>query len=124
MTDTPFGPFNSDLEQTPHGAVHCAVTTGGCPTCGLMGSVPAAALDPIFYAHHTNIDRLYECWLQGDEPGRLPSNATQLNTVFTFVDADGSTVDRRVRDMLTTTQLGYTYVAARGCPPTLSPAST
>jgi hypothetical protein len=123
MTDTTFGPFNSDLEQTPHGAVHCAVTTGGCPNGGLMGSVPAAALDPIFYAHHTNIDRLYECWLQGDEPGRLPSNATQLNTVFTFVDADGSMVDRRVRDMLTTTQLGYTYVAGGGCPPSLAQAS-
>jgi tyrosinase-like protein/polyphenol oxidase-like protein len=123
MTDTTFSPFNSDLEQTPHGAVHCAITTGGCPNGGLMGSVPAAALDPIFYAHHTNIDRLYECWLQGDEPGRLPSDPTQLNTVFTFVDADGSTVDRRVSDMLTTTQLGYTYTAGGGCPPSRAEVS-
>jgi hypothetical protein len=123
MMDTTFGPFNSDLEQTPHGAVHCAVPTGGCPNGGLMGSIPAAALDPIFYAHHTNIDRLYECWLQADEPGRLPSNATQLNAVFTFVDADGSTVNSRVGDMLTTTQLGYTYAAGGGCPPSLAEAS-
>ena len=123
MTDTTFGPFNSDLEQSPHNNVHCAVTTGGCPNGGLMGSVPAAALDPVFYAHHTNIDRLYECWLQGDEPGRLPSNPTQLNTVFTFVDADGSTVKRRVRNMLTTTQLGYTYAAGGGCPPGLAQVS-
>src|SRR5262249_17310215 len=43
-----------------------------------------------------------------------------LNTVFTFVDADGSTVDRRVSDMLTTTQLGYTYAAGGGCPPSLA----
>jgi hypothetical protein len=119
MTDTTFGPFNSDLEQSPHNNVHCAVTTGGCPNGGLMGSVPASALDPIFYAHHTNIDRLYECWLQGDEPGRLPSDPTQLDAVFTFVDADGSTVNRRVGDMLTATQLGYTYAAGGGCPPSL-----
>ena len=122
MTDTTFDPFNSDLEQSPHNNVHCAMVTGSCPN-GLMGSVPASALDPIFYAHHTNIDRLYECWLQVDEPGRLPSDATQLNTVFTFVDADGSTVDRRVSDMLTTTQLGYTYAAGGGCPPNLAQAS-
>jgi len=122
MTDTTFGPFNSDLEQSPHNNVHCAMVPGSCPN-GLMGSVPASALDPIFYAHHTNIDRLYECWLQGDEPGRLPSNPTQLNTVFTFVDADGSTVKRRVRNMLTTTQLGYTYAAGGGCPPGLAQVS-
>jgi Common central domain of tyrosinase/Polyphenol oxidase middle domain len=122
MAETNFDPFNSVLENTPHGAVHCAMVTGSCPN-GLMGSIPVAALDPIFYAHHTNIDRLYECWLQGDEPGRLPTNATQLNTVFTFVDGDGSTVDRRVRDMLTTTQLGYTYAAGGGCPAILAQAS-
>ena len=115
MAETTFEPFSSTLEDTPHGAVHCAIVTGGCPN-GLMGSIPAAALDPIFYAHHTNIDRLYECWLRVNESARLPNDPTQLNTRFSFIDADGSTRQRRVRDMLTTSQLGYTYGGGGGCP--------
>jgi hypothetical protein len=121
MGETSFDSFSSALESTPHGAVHCAMVTGSCPN-GLMGSIPAAALDPIFYAHHTNIDRLYECWLHVNEARRLPQNPTQLSTVFTFVDADGRTVERRVRDMLTTTQLGYTYAVGGGCPATVAQA--
>ena len=39
-----------------------------------MGAVPVAALDPVFYLHHANIDRLYDCWLQVDEAGRLPTD--------------------------------------------------
>src|SRR5215469_7618686 len=83
MVATTFEPFSSTLEDTPHGAVHCAMVTGSCPN-GLMGSISVAALDPIFYAHHTNIDRLYECCLRVNQSARLPKEPTQLNTRFTF----------------------------------------
>jgi hypothetical protein len=116
MPATSYVPFNTAIQRTPHGAVHCAVVTGSCPN-GLMGSVPVSALDPIFYAHHTNIARLYECWLKVNEPARLPQDQGQLDTIYTFVDADGSTAQRRVRDMLTIAQLGYSYAAGDGCPP-------
>jgi hypothetical protein len=115
MGDSDYSAFNTDLESTPHGNVHCAIVTGGCPN-GLMGSVPVAALDPIFYTHHTNIDRLYECWLSVNAPQRLPNDPAQLNQMYTFVDADGSTPQRRVGDMLTTTQLNYSYASGGGCP--------
>jgi hypothetical protein len=115
MTSTSYVPFNNAIQSTPHGSVHCAMVTGSCPN-GLMGSVPVSALDPIFYAHHTNIDRLYECWLKVNEPARLPSDATHLNTQFSFVDADGSTPMRRVSDMLRLSQLGYSYAVGGDCP--------
>ncbi|RPJ54029.1 MAG: hypothetical protein EHM24_32230, partial [Acidobacteria bacterium] len=115
MTRTTYSSFNGALELTPHGAVHCALVTGGCPN-GLMGAVPASALDPIFYTHHTNIDRLYECWLRVNEAARLPSAPAHLNTQFTFVDADGSTPQRRVSDMLRLSQLGYSYAEGGDCP--------
>ena len=115
MQEPAYEGFDSSLEQTPHGAVHCAIVTGSCPN-GLMGSVPVSAIDPIFYAHHTNIDRLYECWLRVNESRRLPNDPGQLDTEFTFVDANGSNVTRKVRDMLTTAQLGYGYARGGGCP--------
>lgn len=115
MAQTGFNAFSDQLEQTPHGAVHCAIGVSGCPT-GYMGAVPAAGLDPIFYSHHANIDRLYECWLKVNQAARLPTNSAQLNTQFSFVDGDGSIVTHKVADMLTTAQLGYAYTGGGGCP--------
>jgi len=115
MGATDYVTFRGRLERTPHGALHCAVAAGGCPN-GLMGAVPSAALDPIFYLHHANIDRLYECWLKVDEAARLPKGSGFLDTRYRFIDSDGSVRTRRVRDMLTTTQLGYGYGAGAGCP--------
>ncbi|WP_373414844.1 S8 family serine peptidase [Ensifer aridi] len=119
MSRLTYGSFNSSIEQTPHGAVHCSLVEGSCPN-GLMGAVPSSALDPIFYAHHTNLDRLYDCWLKVDEEGRLPSEQTHLDTEFTFVDSDGSTAKRRVGDMLSLSQLGYSYATGGGCPTTIA----
>jgi hypothetical protein len=115
MPSTSYVPFNNAIQATPHGSVHCAMVTGSCPN-GLMGSVPVSALDPIFYAHHTNIDRLYECWLKVNEPARLPGNATHLNTQFSFIDSDGTTKLRRVSDMLRLSQLDYSYATGGDCP--------
>jgi hypothetical protein len=110
-----YATFGARIEQGPHGPVHCALSANGCPN-GLMGSVPASALDPIFYLHHTNIDRLYECWLQVNPGGRLPGGGTMLNRQYSFVDRDGAVRTRYVRDMLTTEQLGYGYTDGAGCP--------
>ncbi|WCM27514.1 tyrosinase family protein [Sphingomonas sp. QA11] len=118
MQQTSYNPFNSALESTPHGAVHCAVGVANCPT-GYMGAVPAAGNDPIFYTHHTNIDRLYECWLKVNQAARLPNNQGQLNATFNFIDGTGALVTRTVKDMLTTAQLGYSYAGGGGCPATL-----
>jgi hypothetical protein len=114
MPKTSYSPFNSAIEQTPHGSVHCATGVGGCPT-GYMGYVPSAGNDPIFYSHHANIDRLYECWLKVSPAQRLPSGST-LTASFSFIDGAGTLVTRVVADMLTTQQLNYGYTAGAGCP--------
>lgn len=114
MGSTSYSPFNTALEQTPHGSVHCATGVAGCQT-GYMGAVPAAGNDPIFYSHHANIDRLYECWLKVDPAQRLPSGAT-LTASFSFIDGAGNLVTRVVGDMKTTAQLHYGYTAGGGCP--------
>jgi hypothetical protein len=114
MPATSYSPFNSALEQTPHGSVHCATGVNSCPT-GYMGYVPSAGNDPIFYSHHANIDRLYECWVKVAPAQRLPSGA-MLNATFNFIDGAGNLVNRKVADMVTTQQLGYNYTAGGGCP--------
>ena len=100
MTATTFRTFRQRLEQTPHGSVHCAIVTGGCPN-GIMGSVGVSPMDPVFWAHHTNIDRLYECWLRSQN-GRLPTDPAVVNAQYWFVDENGTVVQRTARDMLTT----------------------
>src|SRR5947207_9207325 len=44
------------LETTPHDSVHISIG-------GFMGSFGTAARDPIFWLHHSNIDRLWDAWL-------------------------------------------------------------
>ena len=47
------------LENNPHNAVHVLIGDGG----GFMEDPDYAALDPIFWLHHCNIDRLWAAWL-------------------------------------------------------------
>jgi tyrosinase len=55
--------LNGNLESNPHNQVHGAVG-GSLPdgTYGLMSDPGIAALDPIFYLHHCNIDRMWAIW--------------------------------------------------------------
>ena len=115
MAATTYNHFPTRLEATPHGAVHCGVGSAGCGT-GLMGSVPSAALDPIFYFHHVNIDRLYECWQEVNPQRRLPTGNAIFNRSYSFVDGDGTVRQRRVRDMLTTASLAMATTKAAAAP--------
>ncbi|MEP2781086.1 MAG: tyrosinase family protein [Pseudoruegeria sp.] len=54
------GDLTGALEGNPHNLVH--VMLGG-PGDGWMSDPDFAALDPIFWMHHGNIDRLWEAWM-------------------------------------------------------------
>ena len=58
------GPSSGRMEDNPHNGVH--VDVGGYDDAikesGLMSSTGTAALDPIFYLHHSNIDRMWAEW--------------------------------------------------------------
>ena len=58
------GGRSGNLESNPHNLVHVDVG-GNAPNnriWGLMSDPGLAALDPIFYLHHCNIDRLWAVW--------------------------------------------------------------
>ncbi|HLI56354.1 MAG TPA: tyrosinase family protein [Actinomycetota bacterium] len=75
--DTEYG----QLEMTPHNAVHNDVG-------GWMTDPDTAAQDPIFWCHHSNIDRLWEGWLKANAD---PTDAGWLDRQYPFVDTSGKT---------------------------------
>lgn len=75
------------LEAGPHGMVHLW-TTDPKSFSGLanMGMLAAAGFDPVFFAHHANIDRLWSVWA-GTQGHANPSNDRWLNQQpFYFYD--------------------------------------
>jgi tyrosinase len=53
------------IEQQPHDQVHGLVGGQSSPMLpGLMSDPDTAGLDPIFWLHHANIDRLWAVWRQ------------------------------------------------------------
>jgi tyrosinase len=77
---------NGSLESLPHNVIHGAiggVRPGTNPNdwrnFGLMSMPITAALDPIFWLHHANIDRLWSVWLRDTEPHQNPNTATWLD---------------------------------------------
>lgn len=91
----PFYSFSSNMYGTPHGAVHVGIGGG-------MSSVPTAALDPIFWLHHCNIDRLWNRWLAGGGGRSNPPTTDTVwhNTKFTFFDEFGEQVQMTGAELL------------------------
>jgi len=73
------GGTSGNLENNPHNLVHSFVG-GSSPdgeTWGLMSDPGLAALDPIFYLHHANIDRMWAAW--NATPHDNPTDSNWLN---------------------------------------------
>jgi tyrosinase len=103
------GDVVGNIEDRPHGSMHVAIG-GGFPA-GWMSRFYTAALDPLFWLHHANIDRLWEVWL-GQGQGRAnPSVALWRDTQFHFRDVAGADVvmtPAQVEDT-TSARLDYEY---------------
>lgn len=93
------------LENGPHGAIH--VWTGGS---GDMASLATAARDPIFYAHHCQIDRLWAEWVRRNPVAHAnPTAAAFLSKSFLLFDESSKLTKIKVSDVVTTTKLGFSY---------------
>ncbi len=97
-----------DLERIPHGSMHVAV--GG--EDGFMSAFHTAALDPIFWLHHCNLDRLWTVWLNRDPLHLNPAEAQWLSTIsFDFHDAQGASTSLTCSQVVDSTAepLSYDY---------------
>lgn len=66
------------VENVPHNYVHGAVGGPG----GWMSDPRTAALDPIFWLHHANVDRLWEVWRGLGEGRQDTADAAWRNESF------------------------------------------
>jgi hypothetical protein len=101
---------NNAIEGTPHGPVHNFSGGRRGSKLGDMTDFETAGRDPIFFAHHGNLDRLWETWRQ--DPAHKMSEPTRdefLNHSFVFKWLDGASIEVPMSDLLDTTKLGYTY---------------
>ncbi|MFJ4192600.1 tyrosinase family protein [Pseudomonas sp. NPDC089534] len=110
------------LEQGPHDPVHGLV--GGAVqntdprdwrNYGLMSMPLTAALDPIFWLHHANIDRLWEVWRNRNPRFTNPVLKSWLDGPsgkqrFVLPQANGSHKSFAPKDMLDTKAAGLDYV--------------
>ena len=91
------------LERTPHGNMHVAVG-------GWMGQFNTAGLDPLFWLHHANIDRLWNVWRGRNAQNVNPTDPQWLTGVaFEFHDASGAIVSLTSDRVVDTTALPLLY---------------
>jgi tyrosinase len=102
--------FCNRLNSHVHGNVHTLVGN----SLG-MASVKYAGNDPLFWVHHSNIDRIWESWNKAGFAN--PTSDTWLNKSFVFADELGQRVVATVRDFVDPAVLGYGYDALESVPP-------
>ena len=110
------GNTSGNLESNPHNLVHVDIG-GNSPDgqiWGLMSDPGLAGLDPIFYLHHCNIDRMWAVWNDTGNPNSTLANwlngpASQGQREFAMPMPDGSSWVYTPANVNSLSQLDYTY---------------
>jgi len=101
--------FNKNMDRAPHGTIHDYIghgndyndgklsfnnpITGTVTHDGLMGWVPTAAFDPIFWTHHANIDRIWQKWTNSENGQMVTLEMLKsANWDYVFFDENGKKV--------------------------------
>jgi tyrosinase len=112
----------NSVESVPHNAIHVDIggewTKGGKKIDGWMINPDTAALDPIFWLHHANIDRLWSVWNRISASNTDPAGSVNVggrsvtwatSVKFTFNNAKGSAVTMTPSQVIETTTSPFVY---------------
>ncbi|XP_008778193.1 polyphenol oxidase, chloroplastic-like [Phoenix dactylifera] len=102
-------PGAGSLENVPHGTVHLWTGDRNQPNGEDMGILYSASRDPIFYAHHSNVDRMWYVWKKLGGKHKDFDDKDWLNTSFLFYDENADIVRVKIKDCLDMQWLRYTY---------------
>lgn len=116
MKHTDYITFCNNMNAAPHGAMHDYIgagndttgllqfnnpITGTITNTGLMGWVPTAGFDPVFWLHHSNIDRVWQQWTNS-ENGQMVT-LEQLKSIewpYVFFDENGKKVEYTMEEVI------------------------
>ncbi len=89
------------LEGTPHNNVHN----------NIGGWMPSAMspMDPIFFMHHSNIDRIWDAWNHAGNANSPDPLWTDMTFQNNFINPDGTPWSPQVKSLYVPEDLGYTY---------------
>jgi plastocyanin len=102
-----FSNFSDSINFGPHGSVHTWVN-------GDMRSTTNAAYDPIFWAHHSNVDRQWATWQANGKPN--PPSTTLSRPLPGFAP-------KTAADVLSISSLGYAYDRLDTIPVSFAPST-
>ncbi|KAL2476531.1 putative polyphenol oxidase [Abeliophyllum distichum] len=109
------GPGAGSSERGSHTGIHWWVgtkdTTGPNKFNEDMGNFYSAGRDPVFYCHHSNVDRMWTIWrdvVKNDVPKDITSS-NYLNAEFLFYDENKRLVRVKAGDCFDQKKLGYDY---------------
>ncbi|KAK1303122.1 hypothetical protein QJS10_CPB11g01350 [Acorus calamus] len=99
-------PCMGSLENVPHTPIHTWTGDRSQPDGENMGSFYSAGRDPIFYAHHANVDRMWVVWKEINKKKHKDfTDKDWLETSFLFYDEN----KLPVRDVLEPDVMRYKY---------------
>nr|ABG23067.1 polyphenol oxidase [Oryza rufipogon]ABG23068.1 polyphenol oxidase [Oryza rufipogon]ABG23082.1 polyphenol oxidase [Oryza rufipogon] len=103
-------PGAGTVESVPHNPVHRWTGDPRQPNGEDMGIFYSAARDPVFFAHHGNVDRMWHIRRGLLFPGDTDfTDPDWLDASFFFYDEEARLVRVRVRDTLDPSALRFTY---------------
>jgi tyrosinase len=123
------GKTHGGIETQPHDMVHGLV--GGQNPGGLMSYPDTAGLDPIFWLHHANIDRLWDVWRRNPpshvdpvDPDWVKGPANIGERTFSMPMPGNKSWDFTPGDVRDVKKLGYKYDdVSSAAPKMFAPAS-
>lgn len=106
--------YNKNMDAAPHGAMHNYIGFGNDTlgkskhneiwqqnTDGMMAEVATAAFDPIFWLHHSNIDRIWQQWTNSPNGQKvLLEELQKVPWDYVFYDENGKKVTYDVEEVV------------------------